>query len=465
MFILVNWKANLMNLSEAFCRKHGLKVAIVGRPNVGKSTLFNRLCGKRMAIVHDLPGVTRDRKEAFGQLGDIPLNLIDTAGLEEQSEDPLMQEMQRQVLSALKDADVALFMIDAREGVTPLDEAFANLLRKAEKPVILLANKCEGKDGELGLAEAWGLGFGEPFALSAEHAQGLDSLYDGLRQFYTGPFEEEVDDEEEAPLQLAIVGRPNVGKSTLLNQLVDHERVLTGPEAGVTRDAIAIDWEYKGQPIRLVDTAGLRKRAKVTEKLEWLATSESYSAIQYAQVVVLVLDATQPLEKQDLHIASQVINEGRCLVLALNKWDLITNKQELLNHLKARLTTALPQVSGVPLIPLSALTGKHKEKVLDAALSLYEIWNRRISTSKLNRWLEEAIARHPPPLVAGRRIKIKYLTQIKIRPPTFVLFCSKSEELPGSYEKYIVNGLREAFKMEGVPIRLFVRSGKNPYAD
>lgn len=455
-----------MILSEAFCRKYGLKIAIVGRPNVGKSTLFNRLCGKRMAIVHDIPGVTRDRKEAFGQLGDIPLKLIDTAGLEEQSEDPLMEGMKVQVMEALHEADVILFMIDGREGGTPLDEEFANLLRRAQKPLLLLANKCEGKGGSLGIAEAWGLGFGEPFPISSEHGLGLDSLYEALLPFYKGPrIEEEQEEEEVPPLQLAIVGRPNVGKSTLLNQLIGHERVLTGPEAGVTRDAITIDWEYEGHPLRLIDTAGLRKRAKVTEKLEWLATSESLSAIQYAQVVILVIDATQPLEKQDLHIASQVIEEGRCLVLALNKWDLIPNKQELLNHLQARLTTALPQVRGIPLIPLSALTGKNKEKLLDAVLAIYEIWNKRISTSRLNRWLEGLVAHHPPPLVAGRRIKIKYLTQIKTRPPTFVLFSSKSTELPDFYTKYIINGMREAFDLKGVPIRLFVRSGKNPYAD
>jgi GTPase len=455
-----------MTLSEAFCKKYGLKVAIVGRPNVGKSTLFNRLCGKRMAIVHDIPGVTRDRKEAFGQLGDLPLKLIDTAGLEDKSEDPLMAGMKAQVMTALHDADVIVLMIDGREGVTPLDEAFATLLRKAKKPILLLANKCEGKRGIQGIAEAWSLGFGEPFPISSEHGLGLDSLYEALLPFYKGPLiEEEEGEGETAPLQLAIVGRPNVGKSTLLNQLIGHERVLTGPEAGVTRDSIAIEWEYGGQSIRLVDTAGLRKRAKVTEKLEWLATSESLSAVQYAQVVILVTDSTQPLEKQDLHIASQVIEEGRCLVLALNKWDLIPNKQELLNHLNARLTTALPQVRGIPLIPLSALTGKNKEKLLDAVLAIYDIWNRRVPTSKLNRWLEGLVSHHPPPLVGGRRIKIKYLTQIKTRPPTFVLFCSKSTELPDSYMKYIINGMREAFGLEGVPIRLFVRSGKNPYAE
>ncbi len=455
-----------MILSETFCRKYGLQVTIVGRPNVGKSTLFNRLCGKRMAIVHDLPGVTRDRKEAFGQLGDIPLKLIDTAGLEDKSEDPLMKGMKVQVLEALRMADVVLFMIDAREGITPLDQAFANLLRKTGRPIILVGNKCEGKEGTQGIAEAWGLGFGDPLPISSEHGLGMDFLYEALLPFYKGPLVPEAEKEEEqAPLQMAIVGRPNVGKSTLFNQLIGHERVLTGPEAGVTRDAIAIDWEYEGHPLRLIDTAGLRKRAKVTEKLEWLATSESLTAVQYAHVVILVIDATQPLEKQDLHIASQVIGEGRCLVLALNKWDLIPNKQELLTHLRARLTTALPQVRGIPLIPLSALTGKNKEKLLDAVLGIYEVWNRRVSTSKLNRWLEGLVAHHPPPLVGGSRIKIKYLTQIKTRPPTFVLFSSKSTELPDSYAKYVINGLREAFDFEGVPVRLYIRSGKNPYAE
>lgn len=456
-----------MIFTEAFSRKYGLNVAIVGRPNVGKSTLFNRLCGKRMAIVHDMPGVTRDRKEAFGQLGDIPLKLIDTAGLEDKSKDPLMEGMKAQVLKALRDADVILLIIDGREGVTPLDESYAKLLRKVEKPVLLLANKCEGKAGAQGIAEAWGLGFGEPLAISSEHGQGLDSLYEGLLPFYTGPTSEEPDDEQvlAGPLQLAIVGRPNVGKSTLLNQLIGHERVLTGPEAGVTRDSISTEWAYKNQPIRLIDTAGIRKRAKVTEKLEWLATSESLSAVQYAQVVILVLDATQPLEKQDLHIASQVIDEGRCLILALNKWDLITNKEELLKDLKERLTMTLPQVKGIPMVPISALKGKNKEKLLDQVLTIYAIWNQRISTGRLNRWLEGVVAHHPPPLVAGRRIKIKYLTQIKTRPPTFVLFSSKATDLPDAYVKYLVNGMRQSFGLEGVPIRFSVKSSKNPYVD
>ncbi|MBP9691956.1 MAG: ribosome biogenesis GTPase Der [Alphaproteobacteria bacterium] len=455
-----------MHLSETFCRKYGLKVAIVGQPNVGKSTLFNRLCGKKLAIVHDKPGVTRDRKEAFGQLGDIPLKLMDTAGLEDKTTDPLMVGMKAQVKEAFHEADVILFIIDGRGGLTPLDDMFADLLRKAEKPVFLLVNKCEGREGLQTIGEAWGLGFGEPFPISAEHGQGLDSLYESLLLHYKGPLvEEEEEKEEVAPLQLAIVGRPNVGKSTLLNQLIGSERVLTGPEAGVTRDAIATDWNYKDHAIRLIDTAGLRKRAKVTEKLEWLATSESLNAVQYAHVAVLVMDATQPLEKQDLHIASQVIEEGRCLVLALNKWDLIPNKQELLAHLKERLTTALPQVRGIPMVPLSALTGKNKEKLLDEVLAIYALWNQRISTSKLNRWLEGLLAHHPPPLVSGRRIKIKYMTQIKTRPPTFVMFSSKASELPDSYAKYVVNGLRESFCLEGVPIRLLVRSGVNPYEE
>jgi GTP-binding protein len=455
-----------MHLSETFCRKYGLKVAIVGQPNVGKSTLFNRLCGKRLAIVHDIPGVTRDRKEAFGQLGDIPLKLMDTAGLEDKSADPLMVGMKAQVGEALHEADVVLFIIDGRGGLTPLDDMFADLLRKIEKPVFLLVNKCEGREGLQAIGEAWGFGFGEPFPISAEHGQGLDSLYESLLLHYKGPLVEEEEEEEEVPpLQLAIVGRPNVGKSTLLNQLIGSERVLTGPEAGVTRDAIATDWDYKGHSLRLIDTAGLRKRAKVTEKLEWLATSESRNAVQYAHVAILVMDATQPLEKQDLHIAAQVIDEGRCLVLALNKWDLISNKQELLTHLKERLTTALPQVRGIPMVPLSALTGKNKEKLLDEVLAIYALWNQRISTSKLNQWLAGLLAHHPPPLVSGRRIKIKYMTQIKTRPPTFVMFSSKASELPDSYAKYVVNGLRESFGLEGIPIRLLIRSGVNPYED
>lgn len=455
-----------MVLSEAFCRKYGLKVALVGRPNVGKSTLFNRLCGKRLAIVHDFPGVTRDRKDAFGQLGDIPLKLMDTAGLDDKPSTFLEAGMKDQVEEALRLSDVALFMIDGRGGVTPMDRAFADLLRKAKVPVILVVNKCEGKQGAETVAEAWGLGFGDPISLSAEHGLGLESLYERLLPLYKGPVPEEEGEEqsaEEGPLQLAILGRPNVGKSTLVNQLLEHERVLTGPEAGVTRDAVAIDWTYKNQPLRLIDTAGIRKRARVTEALEKMAVGESLSALQYAHVVILLLDATQPLEKQDLLLASRVVDEGRCLVLGLNKWDLIPNKEELLSHLKARLTTALPQARGIPLVPLSALTGKNKEKLLDEALALYEVWNKRISTAKLNQWLGDLVDRHPPPLRGGRRIKVKYMTQVGTRPPTFVLFTSQSTELPRAYQQYVVNGLRDHFGLKGVPIRLLVRSSENPY--
>lgn len=455
-----------MALSEAFCRKYGLKVALVGRPNVGKSTLFNRLCGKRLAIVHDFPGVTRDRKDAFGQLGDIPLKLMDTAGLDEKPTTSLESGMKDQVEEALRLTDVALFMIDGREGLTPMDRAFADLLRKAKVPVILVVNKCEGKQGAETVAEAWGLGFGDPISLSAEHGLGIESLYERLLPLYKGPLPDEEGEEEESeegPLQLAILGRPNVGKSTLVNQLVEHERVLTGPEAGVTRDAVAIDWTYKDQPLRLIDTAGIRKRARVTEVLEKMAVGESLSALQYAHVVILLLDATQPLEKQDLLLGSRVVEEGRCLILGLNKWDLIPNKEELLAHLKARLTTALPQVRGIPLVPLSALTGKNKEKLLDEALSMYKLWNKRISTGKLNQWLGNLVERHPPPLHGGRRIKVKYMTQVGVRPPTFVLFTSQSAELPRAYQQYVINGLRETFGLQGVPIRLLVRSSENPY--
>lgn len=454
-----------MTLSEAFCRKYGLKVAIVGRPNVGKSTLFNRLCGRRMAIVHDLPGVTRDRQEAFGHLGNIPLKIIDTAGLEDQSSDALMPGMKAQVDVALAEADVVLFMIDGRAGVTPLDESFANDLRSSQKPVILVANKCEGKKESYNLAEAWGLGAGEPLAISSEHGLGMESVYEALLPFYKGPLTEDEEEKEDTPpIQFAIIGRPNVGKSTLLNQLVGHERVLTGPEAGVTRDAIAIEWVYEGHLLRLIDTAGLRRKAKVTEKIERLAGSESMTAIQFAQVVILVIDATRPFEKQDLNLAAQVIEQGRCLVLALNKWDITSDRDKLLKYLNERLTTALPQVKGIPLIPLSALTGKNKEKLMETVFDLYAKWNQRVPTSKLNAWVEALVAHHPPPLSAGRRIKIKYLTQIKTRPPTFVLFSTKAADLPDSYVRYVLNGIREAFNLEGVPLRFFVRSGKNPYA-
>ncbi|MEB3701918.1 ribosome biogenesis GTPase Der [Candidatus Bealeia paramacronuclearis] len=457
----------MVEFTENFIRRNGLRVAIAGRPNVGKSTLFNRLAGKKIAIVHDTPGVTRDRKEAFGQLADIPLVLIDTAGLEQGSEDLLMAGMWTQASRAFHEAEVVLFVFDAREGLTADDETLARFLRKQKKPMILVANKCEGKAGSVGIGESYRLGFGEPVAISAEHGEGLGDLYDALELHYRKKqIVEEVDAEQEeelGPLQLAILGRPNVGKSTLLNHMIGDERVLTGPEAGVTRDAISVEWEFEGKPIRLIDTAGIRKRAKVVEKLERLAVGDSYDALKYAHVAILVLDAMIPLEKQDLQIASRIVDEGRALVVALNKWDLITNKDVYLKEIREELENLLPQIRGVPLIPIVATKGKNLHQLMKTVLEMYEIWNIRIPTSKLNRWLEHIVDHHPPPLINGRRIKIKYMTQIKSRPPTFVLFCSKAMQLPDSYSRYLVNSIRKDLNLPGVPIRLMVRSGENPY--
>jgi len=457
----------MVEFTESFIRRNGLKVAIAGRPNVGKSTLFNRLAGKKIAIVHDTPGVTRDRKEAFGQLADIPLVLIDTAGLEQGSEDHLMAGMWTQASRAFHESEIVLFVFDAREGLTPDDETLARWLRKQEKPMILVANKCEGRAGSHGIAESYRLGFGEPIAISAEHGEGLGDLYDALSKFYEAKQivqdEEFEEGEEHGPLQLAILGRPNVGKSTLLNQLVGDDRVLTGPEAGVTRDAISVEWEFEGRPIRLIDTAGIRKRAKVTEKLEKLAVGDSFEALKYAHVAILVLDSMIPLEKQDLQIASRIVEEGRAVVIALNKWDLVKDKDAYLKELREKQEMLLPQIRGVPLIPLSAKKGKGIPQLLAAVFETYDLWNVRVSTSKLNRWLEHIVDHHPPPLINGKRIKIKYMTQIKSRPPTFVLFCSKAMQLPDSYSRYLINSIREDFKLPGIPLRLLVRSGENPY--
>lgn len=457
----------MVEFSENFIRRNGLKVAIAGRPNVGKSTLFNRLAGKKIAIVHDTPGVTRDRKEAFGQLADIPLILIDTAGLEQGSEDQLMAGMWTQASRAFHEAEVVLFVFDAREGLTPDDEILAKWLRKQQKPLIPVANKCEGRAGSHGIAESYRLGFGEPIAISAEHGEGLGDLYDALATYYRAKqvVDEEAseDAEEQGPLQLAILGRPNVGKSTLLNQIVGDDRVLTGPEAGVTRDAISVEWEFEGRPLRLIDTAGIRKRAKVTEKLERMAVGDSYEALKYAHVAVLVLDALIPLEKQDLQIASRIVEEGRAIVIALNKWDLVREKEAYLKEVREKLEMLLPQIRGVPLIPLSAKNGKGLPQLMKAIFEVYDLWNLRVSTSKLNRWLEHIVDHHPPPLINGKRIKIKYMTQIKSRPPTFVLFCSKALQLPESYSRYLINSIRADFNLPGIPLRLLVRSGENPY--
>lgn len=464
-------------------------VAIVGRPNVGKSTLFNRLVGKRVAIVHDMPGVTRDRREGAATLLGMEFTIIDTAGYEDATDDSVEARMRRQTDAAVAEADVALMLIDSRAGVTPLDRHFADLLRKVKTPVILVANKCEGKAGEPGLYEAYGLGLGEPVPVSAEHGEGLSDLFFALQPYAEAagalkdyeeeeePFPDLSEQDEEAanaaaeakaaarPLQLVIAGRPNVGKSTLVNRLLGEDRMLTGPEAGLTRDAISSEWEHKGRRIRLVDTAGLRKRANIEDPVEKLSVSNTIEAIRMAEVVILVLDSAAILDKQDLTIARLVIEEGRSLVIAINKWDVVEKPEEALQRLRDRLETSMPQVRGVPCVTISALAGKGMDRLMDAAIETHKTWNRRISTAKLNQWLEEVVAHHPPPALAGgRRLKIRYMTQAKARPPTFIIFASKPEELPEAYTRYLINGLRETFKLTGVPIRLYVRGGKNPYA-
>jgi GTPase len=451
-------------------------VAIVGRPNVGKSTLFNRLVGKRLALVDDLPGVTRDRREARARLGDLVFTAIDTAGLEEAARESLTGRMQEQTEAAIAAADAVMFLIDARAGSTPADRAFADLVRKSGKPVIPIANKSEGRAGEAGIWEAYELGLGEPVAISAEHGEGLADLYAGLRAALPDatapPSELEQHDaggdvEQEAvearPIRIAVVGRPNSGKSTLVNRLLGEERLLTGPEAGITRDAIAVDLTWRQRPFRVHDTAGLRRRARVEEKLEKLSVADALNAVRFADVVVLLMDAQKPFEEQDLRIADLIEREGRALVIGMNKWDLIERHPGAIKRLREDTDHWLPQVKGVPVVAVSGLTGEGLDWLMQAVVDAHAMWNRRVGTSALNRWLAEAVASHPPPAVSGRPIRLDYITQPKSRPPSFVLFTSRTDALPDAYRRYLVNSLRESFDLPGTPIRLALREKKNPY--
>ena len=441
-----------------------LKVAIVGRPNVGKSTLFNRLVGKRLALVDDRPGVTRDRRYADGNIGDMDLTLIDTAGYEDVTDDSLESRMREQTEAALEDGDLILFMMDAREGVTSLDQIFAERLRRQHKPVILLANKSESRESGGGIGEAYSLGFGEPVAISAEHGEGMADLYAAVVAASADIFVEEID-EPDKPIRIAIIGRPNAGKSTLINRLIGEDRMLTGPEAGITRDSISVDWEYEGQNIRLVDTAGMRRKARVQEKLEKLSVADTIRAITFAEVVVLVMDKDDAFDTQDLQLADLVEREGRALVYVAAKWDLEESPQAKLAKLTQMAEDKLPQLKGSPFVALSSHSGRGVERLMPAVLQAHATWSVKVKTKDLNTWLSMATQRHPPPAVDGKRIKPKYMAQTKARPPTFVLMASRAESMPEQYKRYLVNNLRESFDLPGTPIRLLVKSGsENPYA-
>jgi GTP-binding protein len=469
------------------------KVAIIGRPNVGKSTLFNRLAGRKLALVDDTPGVTRDRRVHAGKLYDLRFDVIDTAGLEDAAASSLEGRMRAQTEAAIDEADLVIFIMDARAGIMPDDRTFADVVRRTGKPVVLAANKSESRSSEGGAIEAWELGLGEPIPISAEHGQGMADLRHAIVEALGEDRALAEDEEDEAPgiaisdgligediedpdaeivpeydttkpLRIAIVGRPNAGKSTLINTMLGEERLLTGPEAGITRDSISVDWEWRGRRIKLFDTAGMRRKAKVQEKLEKLSVADGLRAIRFAEIVIIVFDATIPFEKQDLQIADLIIREGRAPVLAFNKWDLIENRQELLAELREKTERLLPQVRGLQAVTISGETGRGLDKLMEAVEKTHRVWNRRISTGKLNRWLEGVLAHHPPPAVAGRRLKIKYITQVKTRPPGFVLSCSRPDAMPQSYIRYLINGLRETFEMPGVPIRIALRAPDNPFA-
>ena len=442
-----------------------LKIAIVGRPNVGKSTLFNRLVGKRLALVDDRPGVTRDRRYADGNLGDMDLTLIDTAGYEDVTDETLESRMREQTVLAIEDADIVLFTMDAREGVTQLDRIFAERLRRIPKPTILLANKSESRESAGGIGEAHSLGFGEPVAISAEHGEGMADLYQALLAASEDIFVEEID-EPEKPIRIAVIGRPNAGKSTLINRLIGDDRLLTGPEAGITRDSISVDWQYEGQNIRLIDTAGMRRKARVQEKLEKLSVADTIRAITFAEVVVMVMDKDDAFDTQDLQLADLVEREGRALVYVASKWDLEEEPQSRLAKLKEMADNKLPQLKGSEFVALSSFNGRGVDRLMPAILKAYETWSVKVKTKDLNDWLSMAPQRHPPPAVDGKRIKPKYIAQTKARPPTFVMMSSRAASMPDHYKRYLVNSIRESFDLKGTPIRLNVKtSGVNPYAE
>jgi GTP-binding protein len=441
-------------------------VAIIGRPNVGKSTLFNRLVGRRLALVADEPGVTRDRREGHARLGDLAFRVIDTAGLDEAAPATLSGRMQAQTEAAIAQANALLFLVDARAGLTPVDRAFAVLVRKSGKPTILVANKSEGRAGEAGAMEAFALGLGEPVALSAEHGEGLSDLYDALRAALPAETAEPSGEPERGAtraIKVAVVGRPNAGKSTLINRLIGEERLLAGPEAGITRDAIAVDFTWRGHDFQLYDTAGIRRRTRVAEGLEKLSVADALNAVRFADVVVVLMESGRAFEDQDLRIADLVEQEGRAVVLGMNKWDLAEHRAGAAAKLREETDHWLPQLKGAAVVPVSGLTGVGLDRLMQAVLDAHAVWNKRVPTAALNRWFEAATAAHPPPAVSGRRLRLNYMTQAKSRPPSFVLFCTRADALPDAYKRYLVNGLREAFDLPGTPIRLTLREKANPF--
>ncbi len=450
-------------------------IAIIGRPNVGKSTLFNRLVGQKLALVDDTPGVTRDRREGAARLGDLDFTIIDTAGLDEGAKGSLTARMQEQTETAIALADALFFVIDARMGLTPNDRAFADFARRADKPVLLLANKSEGKHGEVGAMESYALGLGDPIQISAEHGEGMGELYDELAKLMPVPVQDEEEEETIAeewtdeeiasrPIRVAIVGRPNAGKSTTINHLLGEERLLTSPEAGTTRDSISVEVDYKGRNFRIFDTAGLRRRSRIEEKLEKLSVADALRAVRFAEVVVMMMDSQNKFEEQDLRITDLVEREGRALVLAVNKWDLVEKRGGMIGQLRTEADHWLPQIKGVPIVAISGLMGEGIDRLMAAIQEAYKIWNRRIATAALNRWFEDAISTNPPPAVSGRRLKLNYITQTKARPPSFVVFCSRADAVPTSYLRYLTNSMREAFELPGTPIRITLREKANPFA-